>query len=1006
MYLMIYGKRSDRELKYAKAKAKATEFFVDPSSVPDFKLNSDELHYSSVLTLSTYVNARLSGTDGLEYMSDLQKAGSFYDAASNDERYKSFTDGYWMLAMATYFLLGNFGSAKVSAGKVQDTSFYGVMAQTLHSLILYLLELGKPAPPELKVLARYLSGSDASKADVIEEASALLTEANPEDAFFSGILYVAISDAISSSTRTLLPNYTGLDIDTWKPYLSKQTSPKLLWQAQRQIGFAGVFAGKNAFIQLPTGSGKTKSIELLLRSRFLAGNCKLAIVVAPLRALCSEIARDLISALDDVAKVEQASDVMEIDSWFTENSREFKVMVFTPEKLGFVIHHNDSLLEDSNLFVFDEAHLLDSESRGPGYELLLTEIFRAKLDAQKILISAVVSNADEIAKWAFGDSSLIAEGRDIQVTEKSIGLIQQNGTRVSYVEQDDISNEDYFVLVDVAPQPLKLHPRERKQRFFPEAGTNDPNRTRDLAIYYANRLLPNGACAIYVPKKTSLPPLFNRLQELIQREAGIANLQGSIAEDEKGKLSKLVDAHYGEGNWITSGICAGVLPHYGDLQGSIRQAVEYEIEHMHAKCIACTSTLAEGVNLPIKYLIVTGARRGYGTPKTRDFQNLIGRTARSGKYSEGSILLADNTTSARNRQMYSTLVKESNTERCNSAIVNLLADVYAKEEGPCKSILGQDVVNVILEHLEDPQLEFKLADAFQRSLDCDEARACMLASRRLRPLEAIESYLSGVIAASKNELDVMELCVSTYAYVSSDEKMQERLQKLFQAIYESLESVSQERASLYHMMQLGTRNAASLIEWTGSPEGKDFIDGDCSDIKAAVQQFMLPNPNAATPFDDEQLADIIELWISGNDLSQIAGFLNDKYHFEPRLQVAKIEKVTSGVVRFSFSHFISCILDVVSQDPELSTQINLENLATLQRRVKYGVSNLCEAAICEEIIDDRMIAKDIAPLIGAAESSDVTEMKFEAIANQSKIEQLADALPTYCSKQIMGWIRA
>ena len=53
---MIYGERSDRELKYAKAQAKATEFFVDASAIPDFGMNSDELHYSSILTLSLYVD--------------------------------------------------------------------------------------------------------------------------------------------------------------------------------------------------------------------------------------------------------------------------------------------------------------------------------------------------------------------------------------------------------------------------------------------------------------------------------------------------------------------------------------------------------------------------------------------------------------------------------------------------------------------------------------------------------------------------------------------------------------------------------------------------------------------------------------------------------------------------------------------------------------------------------------------------------------------------------------
>ena len=123
---MIFGKRSDEELKLAKAIAKTTEFSATTHPTPDSDMNPDELHYTSILTLSTYVNARLSGSAQLgQHLSDLQKTGSFYDAASNDERHHCFADGYWTLAMATYFLLGNYGSAKVSAAKVREPRFYG-----------------------------------------------------------------------------------------------------------------------------------------------------------------------------------------------------------------------------------------------------------------------------------------------------------------------------------------------------------------------------------------------------------------------------------------------------------------------------------------------------------------------------------------------------------------------------------------------------------------------------------------------------------------------------------------------------------------------------------------------------------------------------------------------------------------------------------------------------------------------------------------------------------------
>ena len=57
--------------------------------------------------------------------------------------------------------------------------------------------------------------------------------------------------------------------------------------------------------------------------------------------------------------------------------------------------------------------------------------------------------------------------------------------------------------------------------------------------------------------------------------------------------------------------------------------------------VVCTSTLAQGVNLPIRYLIVTSVYQGMERIKVRDFHNLIGRAGRAGMYTEGSILFAD-----------------------------------------------------------------------------------------------------------------------------------------------------------------------------------------------------------------------------------------------------------------------------------------------------------------------------------------------------------------------------
>lgn len=110
-------------------------------------------------------------------------------------------------------------------------------------------------------------------------------------------------------------------------------------------------------------------------------------------------------------------------------------------------------------------------------------------------------------------------------------------------------------------------------------------------------------------------------------------------------------------------------------------------------------------------------------------------------------------------------------------------------------------------------------------------------------------------------------------------------------------------------------------------------------------------------------------------------------------------------MRFTFAHFVSSMLDVVREKDGLSTADNIEKLSAFQRKVKYGVSSLSEAMICEEVIDDRMIAKEIVSITGMAGSlSDPAILKFGALANKEAIEKYADSLPAYCSKSILEWI--
>ena len=112
-----------RKLQYAKAKAKLVEFSTPREEYPEFKFDSDDLCFNAMHALSSYADALLrSEVPDEETQRKSKQAASFYDAASIEEDHSRFSDGFWLLAMASYFLLENFGSAAVASEHVRDSA--------------------------------------------------------------------------------------------------------------------------------------------------------------------------------------------------------------------------------------------------------------------------------------------------------------------------------------------------------------------------------------------------------------------------------------------------------------------------------------------------------------------------------------------------------------------------------------------------------------------------------------------------------------------------------------------------------------------------------------------------------------------------------------------------------------------------------------------------------------------------------------------------------------------
>lgn len=511
---MKFTSTSQYMLKYQKAKAKLVEYEVNKNEYPKFPLNSNELSYPTIYIISRYVESIIEDNDNdrSEFSPLLVIASQYFDAAVNSKDREIHDNDFLLSGTTAYFLSGDFGSAKVLCSRIIfDVNSFNETPQML-LIALYnfiLLDRKMPHITSKSLFSTIINtiGIFFRLGKIIEKHCDILLKyrqeiyekGNPIEIYYVDILIAVTLESINKSAWSLLPVYSDVAQEIWREYLQRPDATKILWPSQQLICEKGILSGGNAIVQLPTGVGKTKSIELIIRSAFLAKRVTTTIIVAPLRALCNEITSDMNQAFGNEVIINQFSDVLQED--FSINILDLsqnKIIICTPEKLSYIMHHQDDVINNIDLFIFDEGHMFDDGSRGATYELLVSEI-RSKIttDKQFVLLSAVLSNADKIKEWLFKDSGVLVSSEKIKATPKSIGFASQSKD-INYFS-DNISESDYYIPKSITTSQLKKLKGERAVRYFPVMTD-----AKDIAIYYAIKLCPNGGVAIYVNRADSV----------------------------------------------------------------------------------------------------------------------------------------------------------------------------------------------------------------------------------------------------------------------------------------------------------------------------------------------------------------------------------------------------------------------------------------------------------------------------------------------------------------------
>ena len=382
-----------------------------------------------------------------------------------------------------------------------------------------------------------------------------------------------------------------------------------LYPTQELALSKGVVEGKNLLIATPTASGKTLT-AMMAGIAVLERGLKV-VYLTPLRALATEKYHDF-KLLEKYPLNGRQIKVRIASGDYSSQGKglsDADIIVATNEKMDSLLRQRIDWLPSVGLFISDEFHLLSDRERGPTLEMLLTKIRKKYSEAQILALSATVANASELADW-LGCELVESSWRPTKLVE---GIFEDGLTTMNDGSKFTI---DTFTK---ATAPI------------------------DVAI---DCIVKGGQSLIFAETRRRCVSLALRASEAVHRMLSKKEL--ALAADTSSRLIKK-----GDGTdltmMLTKLISKGVAFHHAGLPHESREVVETAYKKGFVKLIVATPTLASGVNLPARRVILSSVMRydlehGGNVPiRIMEYKQLCGRAGRP-KYDEqgeGIIVAAD-----------------------------------------------------------------------------------------------------------------------------------------------------------------------------------------------------------------------------------------------------------------------------------------------------------------------------------------------------------------------------
>lgn len=342
-----------------------------------------------------------------------------------------------------------------------------------------------------------------------------------------------------------------------------------------------ILAGRNTMLCIPTASGKTLVAFIAIINQILVKNPgSRAIYIVPLKALASE-------KLDELREVGEHLG-LKIGLGIGDSPREARqiddcdILVCTSEKLDSLMRSKPEILRRVSTVIADEFHLLNDSQRGPTMEINLARIKHLIPETQIITLSATVGNSQDLADWL--DSELVvSDWRPVSLEYSTLAEL------------------------DLEPRAMQKGDLSTKNKLNPPRTLDGP---KSHVAWAALKDVhsQDGQLLVFVSTRRSAQSeakkLSKRMYKHLQKEnpAALTKLH---------ELSKKLSSNSNSsmGDSLADCVKGGIAFHHAGLTHKQRSLIENAFKQRTIHCLCATPTLAAGVNLPARRVLVRDLKR-------------------------------------------------------------------------------------------------------------------------------------------------------------------------------------------------------------------------------------------------------------------------------------------------------------------------------------------------------------------------------------------------------------